>query len=125
MTEMRPATCLALSLWLALSAVATAQGLPPPAPPYYAMDPRTPLAPHADGPVQQQVLESYRSQLLQAQREMLSRNPGGAGPDQLEINRRLNAFGPGAVVGASPPAAPAPPDFNTIPQPPFNAAPHP
>ena len=107
----------------ALAIVILAAGWPPgsfgqaPAPPYYAMDPTMPLSPRAAGPVQQQILENYRTQLLQTQREGLQQNPSGVGRDQLEISRQLNAFGG--------PAATAPTPASTVPSPPFNAAPRP
>jgi len=97
-----------------------------PAPPYYAMDPASPLTPRASSPVQQQILENYRSQLLQAQRQGLQQNPAGLGREQLEINRQLNTY---ALPGSSAPApgiVAAPSSIpGTVPAPPFNAAPRP
>jgi hypothetical protein len=86
----------------------------PPAPPYYAMDPTSPLTPRAASPVQQQMLENYRTQLLQAQRDSLQQNPSGLGPNQLQIGNQLNAFGgPATMVPAT--VAPPTPPFPSIP----------
>ena len=99
-----------------------AWGQVPPATPYYAIDPTSPLSPRAASPVQQQVLENYRTQLLQAQRDSLQQNPSGLGPNQLQIGNQLNGFnGPATMV---PPSATAPtPPFPAIPPSPlFNPA---
>jgi hypothetical protein len=85
-----------------------AQGLLP-NPPYYAINPNQPFAPSPQSPVQQQVLENYRTQLLQTQREMLQQNPPGLSRDQIEVNRQVNAFTPGNN--------PANPDFSPPPTP--------
>ena len=108
------------SVWtIALAAAAgAAWGQVPPATPYYAMDPTSPLSPRAASPAQQQVLENYRSQLLQAQRE----TPSGLSRDRLQIGSQLNAFnGPAAAVPPSV-AAPAPPFPSIPPGPLFNPA---
>jgi hypothetical protein len=88
-------------------ATASAQGIVP-APPNYAATPVT----AGQSPVQQQIQENYRLQLLQTQREMLQQNPSGLGRDQIEVNRQLNTYSapPPAPVYAAPPARnPAPP----------------
>ena len=79
-----------------------------PAVPYYAMDPRSPLTPRADSPVQQQVLENYRSQLRQTQHELSLQNPAGTAPAQFQVNSQLNSFAatPPPVVGV--PSSPMP-----------------
>jgi hypothetical protein len=94
-----------------------------PAPPYYAMSPGS----SAVSPVQQQVLENYRIQLQQTQREMLQQNPSGLGRDQIEVTRQLNLYNaaPPTTYTAAPPPAPsrapppayyaAPPVFDTAP----------
>jgi hypothetical protein len=91
--------------------LARAQSPIVPAPPYYAMNPAQPLTPSANNPLQQQILEDYRSQLLQTQREQMQLNPSGAAAAQLQVGRQLNGFGPG-YDRSSPPApaisAPAP-----------------
>jgi hypothetical protein len=102
-------------LTIALAAASgTAWGQVPPATPYYAMDPTTPLTPRAASPVQQQVLENYRTQLLQAQRDALQQNPSGPGRDQLQLGNQLNTFnGP---AGLTPPSVATPtPPFPSIP----------
>jgi hypothetical protein len=90
-----------------------------PAPPYYAMSPGTSPAPSGPSPVQQQVLENYRIQLQQTQRETLRQNPSGLGRDQIEVTRQLNLdnAAPPTTYTAAPPAAyyPAPPVFDTGP----------
>ena len=126
--------CIALCLALlpAVPLPALAQATVAPAPPYYAMEPTNPLTPSARNPVQQQILENYRTQLQQTQRDLLLQNPSGLGSAQLEVGRRLNALGPGAVPAT--PAAPPPSAIfhptpfaggNWLPAPPFDAAPPP
>jgi hypothetical protein len=94
-------------LMAAALATASAQGIVP-APPYYATSPAT----GGQSPVQQQIQENYRFQLLQTQREMLQQNPSGLGRDQIEVNRQLNTYSapPPAIVYPAPPPArnPAP-----------------
>src|SRR5579862_7329934 len=124
MSGMHRRGCLVIALWAAAHPGGAAAQVAP-AVPYYAMDPQMPLTPHADNPVQQQILQNYRSQLLQTQREMSLQNPGGLSHDQIEINRQLNAFGAGAAAAPTPPTAPPMPNFGTVPSPPFNAAPRP
>jgi hypothetical protein len=105
-----------------LAAAGGASGQVPPATPYYAMDPATPLMPRAASPVQQQVLENYRTQLLQTQRDSLQQNPSGLGRDQVQIGSQLNAFaGPATTVPPSV-VAPLPPFPSTVPGPLFNPA---
>jgi hypothetical protein len=110
-------------LAIALTTVSgAASGQVPPAPPYYAMDPTSPLAPRAASPVQQQMLENYRTQLLQSQRDSLQQNPSGLGRDQLQLGNQLNNFnGPAAMVPSSV-AAPVPPFPSIPPGPLFNPA---
>jgi hypothetical protein len=123
---------LCLALLSAMPLVALGQATIVPAPPYYAMEPINPLTPTARSPVQQQILESYRSQLQQTQRDLLLRNPSGLGASQLDVNRQLDALGVGAIplalVPSAPPASFNPAPFaggNVLPMPPFNAAPPP
>jgi hypothetical protein len=93
-----------------------------PAAPHYAMDPRSPLTPRAASPVQQQMLENYRTQLLQTQRDSLQQSPSGLGRDQLQIGGQLNAFGGPATVAPPTVAAPTPPFPAIPPGPLFNSA---
>ena len=83
---------------------ASAQGFAP-TPPSYATSPGSTSVP----PVQQQVLENYRSQLQQTQREMLQQNPSGLSPPQIEVGRQLNIFNavPPTTYSAAPPPAPS------------------
>ena len=113
----------AVVLAIALAAASgAASGQVSPAAPYYAMDPTSPLTPRAANPVQQQVLENYRTQLLQAQRDSLQQNPSGLGRDQLQIGGQLNGFGGPATV-VPPTVAPPTPPFPAIPTGPlFNPA---
>src|SRR5436309_5619525 len=78
---------------MAAPAIVLAQGLVPNRP-YYATNPNQPLAPSPQNPAQQQVLENYRTQLLQTQREMLQQNPSGLSRDQVEVGRQLNTYYP-------------------------------
>ena len=106
-----------------------------PAPPYYAMTPAMPLTPYAQSPVQQQVLQNYRSQLQATQRDLLQQNPSGLGREQLDIGHQLNyynlPYNPPAAIGSGGTAPGA--GFNAAPfsatgpvaAPPFNAAPPP
>jgi hypothetical protein len=95
-----------------------------PAPPYYATSPGSSAAPN---PVQQQVLENYRIQLQQTQREMLQQNPSGLGREQIEVTRQLNMYNaaPPTTYTAAPPPAPnrAPPAAYYAAPPVFDAAP--
>jgi hypothetical protein len=124
-----------LAFVLLAAAAALMQGAPAraqilPAPPYYATQPTMPLTPYANNPVEQQILQNYRTQLQQTQREMLQQNPSGLGRDQIEVGRQLNAYGSLFQPPPAAPAAPAPsPGFNPAPfspsgvvSPPFNAA---
>jgi hypothetical protein len=110
---------------LAIAFVATSEaawGQFPPATPYYALDPTSPLSPRAASPVQQQLLENYRTQLLQAQRDSLQQNPSGLDRDQLQIGNQLNSFnGPATMVPPSI-AASTPPFPSIVPGPLFNPA---
>ena len=113
------AAVLAIALTTASGA---AWGQVPPATPYYAMDPRSPLMPRAASPVQQQMLENYRTQLLQAQRDSLQQNPSGLGRDQLQLGNQLNTFNGPAAMSAPTMTSPPPP-FPGIPAGPlFNPA---
>ena len=105
------ASVLAIALAAASGA---AWGQVPPATPYYAMDPTSPLSPRAASPVQQQMLENYRGQLLQAQRDSLQQNPSGLGRDQLQLGNQLNSFNGPAMMTPPSPAASAPP-FPSVP----------
>ncbi|HTV89072.1 MAG TPA: hypothetical protein VME41_08660 [Stellaceae bacterium] len=129
-------------MWrIALSVALLPAALPPafarmatvvPPTPYYAMEPTRPLTPTARSPVQQQILENYRIQLLEAQHDLSLQAPSGLGPARLQVNRQLNAMGPGAIPLSPAAAAPAP-SFNptpfaaagALPAAPFDAAPAP
>lgn len=123
---------VAVSLAL-MPALAMAQVLP--ALPYQAVAPTAPASPLTQSPVQQQVLENYRTQLLQTQREMLQANPSGLGREQVQLGHQLNTYSPGYVPpppsfgSSTPPSSPgfnvAPSPTAVLPTPPFNAAPQP
>jgi hypothetical protein len=95
---------------------ALAQAIVVPAPPYYAMEPTMPLTPSARSPVQQQILENYRTQLLQTHRDMLLQNPSELGAAQLQVGQQLNAIGQGPIAAPSAAIPPAP-SFNPAPPP--------
>jgi hypothetical protein len=85
---------LIVALFLATAPqIAAAEAVVMPAVPYFAMHPTMPPTPYPDSPVQQQILQNYRTQLLQTQRQRRQNNPGFS-REQLEIGRRLGAFGP-------------------------------
>ena len=119
----------ALALAAMAPGVAWAQFRPLPNAPYYAISPSAPLAPRADSPATQQILQNYRSQLQQTQGDMLQRNPSGLGRNQLDVGRQLNAVSPSNSPLLPSPAAPAAsPSYNLAPfspsgmtSPPFNA----
>jgi hypothetical protein len=111
---------LVIALAATAPVAASAQTGIVPAPPYYAMSPGGSPAPSGPSPVQQQVLENYRIQLQQTQREMLQQNPSGLGRDQIEVTRQLNLY------NAAPPAtytAVPPPALNRTSLPTYHAAP--
>lgn len=98
-------------IWL--SAAATLAILPqfalaqaPPSPPYYAMDPKSPLTPSANSPVQQQVLENYRTQLQITQHSLMQQDPGGTTPNSRTVTQQLNQFGGAPPTGLGPPGPP-------------------
>ena len=111
---------IALLSLAAATRPAAAQSAILPAPPYYAMTPSMPLTPTAQSPVQQQILQNYRSQLQATQRDLLQQNPSGLGRDQLDIAHQLNSYNlpsnPPPAIGSGSSAPPPPP-------PPFNPAP--
>src|SRR5215212_2259279 len=78
---------LSVAILAMVPGLALAQGIVP-APPYYSMNPIDPGAPQT--PLQQQILQNYRSQLRQSQREMMQQNPSGLSREQLEVGRQLN-----------------------------------
>ena len=80
-----PRTAL-VALGLLMAAVpAAAQVMPAP-------NPSLSLSAPASNPVQQQVQQNYRTQLMQEQRDMLQQNPSGLGREQLEIQNQLNQY---------------------------------
>ena len=101
---------LLTAILVALPEIALAQS--PPAPPYYAMDPHAPLTPSGNSPLQQQIIENYRTQLLQSQRTLQQQNPAGTSPTQLDINHQLSQYNSAPAALPGPPAAPAPPLTN-------------
>jgi hypothetical protein len=58
----------------------------------FAINPSLSLTPPAQRPLQQQIQQNYRSQLLAAQRELLQTNPSGLSREQLAIAHLLNAY---------------------------------
>ena len=96
-------------IWLFAAMVSALPGIvaaqSPPAPPYYAMDPHAPMTPSANSPVQQQIIENYRTQLLQSQRGLAQQNPAGTSPAQLDVNHQLNQYNSAPPLSSSSPAA--------------------
>jgi hypothetical protein len=106
---MRRSALLILALVAASPAqIARAQTPIVPAVPYYAMDPHSPLTPHADSPLQQQQIANYHSQLLQTQRQLSLQNPAGTNPTQLEVGRQLNSLAAPSPAPLGGTVAPAP-----------------
>jgi len=94
----------AVALLAAAPVVARAQSGSVPPPPNYAINP-----PVSDGPLQQQILRNYRSDLLQTQRELTVQNPSGVNREQIEVTRQLNAVRPALPSTATAPSPlPAP-----------------
>ena len=104
----------ALLIVMAAAPVMAFAQAPLPNPPYYATNPNQPFAPSPQSPVQQQVLENYRTQLLQTQREMLQQNPSGLSRDQIEVNRQVNAFTPSYNPANPGYTAPPPPRYSPV-----------
>src|SRR3954447_4433752 len=90
-------TLCVVALLAAVPVMARAQSGSVPPPPNYAINPP------ASGPLQQQILRNYRSDLLQTQRELTAQNPSGLNREQIEVTRQLNAVNP-----ALPPTPPSP-----------------
>ena len=57
-----------------------------------ALNPNLSLSAPATSPVQQQIQENYRIQLLQQQRELLLQNPSGLSREQIDIQHLLNIY---------------------------------
>jgi hypothetical protein len=57
-----------------------------------ALNPNLSLSAPATAPVQQQIRENYRTQLLQERRELLLQNPAGLSRDQIEIQHQLDLY---------------------------------
>jgi hypothetical protein len=57
-----------------------------------ALNPNMSLSAPATNPVQQQILENYRTQLLQQQRELMRQNPSGLSRDQIDIQHQLDLY---------------------------------
>jgi hypothetical protein len=45
-----------------------------------------------ESPVQQQIQQDYRSNLLGVQRDLLQSNPSGLGREQISIGHQLNGY---------------------------------
>jgi hypothetical protein len=50
------------------------------------------LSSQPTSPVQQQIQQDYRSNLLGAQRDLLQSNPSGLGREQISIGHQLNGY---------------------------------
>ena len=72
---------------------AAAQGVPVvPTRPLHALNPSHSLGSRPSSPVEQQIQQNYRTDLLQSQRELMQANPSGLGRTQIEIGHQLNNF---------------------------------
>ncbi len=96
---------LIVALGLAGALPAAAQQVPSPGPPHpqqiprprpphawHALNPSLSLGVRAATPLEQQMQQNYRTELLQAQRELLQINPSGLGRTQIAIGRELNNY---------------------------------
>jgi hypothetical protein len=75
---------------LSISGLLLLAALPAAAQP--ALNPNMSLSAPATNPVQQQILENYRTQLLQQQRELMRQNPSGLSRDQIDIQHQLDLY---------------------------------
>ena len=83
-----------LGLLLALAPGVRAEEPPPVRPPHawHALNPSLSLAAPAATPLEQQVQQNYRTDLMQAQRELMLANPSGLGRAQIGIGHELNMY---------------------------------
>jgi hypothetical protein len=86
-----------LPLAVAITAVLSLPALPAAAqqigrPPTHAINPSQSLSAQPTSPVQQQIQQDYRSNLLGAQRDLLQSNPSGLGREQISIGHQLNGY---------------------------------
>jgi len=86
-----------LPLAVAITAVLSLPALPAAAqqigrPPTHAINPSQSLSSQPTSPVQQQIQQDYRSDLLGAQRDLLQSNPSGLGREQISIGHQLNGY---------------------------------
>ena len=58
----------------------------------HAINPSLSLSTRSTSPVQEQIQQDYRSNLLSAQRELSQSNPSGLGRQQLTIGHQLNDY---------------------------------
>jgi hypothetical protein len=56
------------------------------------LNPNLSLSAPATSPVQQQIQENYRTQLLQQQRDLLRRDPSGLSREQIDIQHQLSIY---------------------------------
>jgi hypothetical protein len=59
---------------------------------WHARNHSTPLSAPAATPLEQQMQQNYRTDLMQAQRELLQANPSGLGREQIGIGHELNMY---------------------------------
>ena len=84
---------------LVLLSIAAATALPAAAQPYrtapraaHALNPTLSGMPPAATPLEAQIRQNYRTQLLEAQRELAQGNPSGLGRAQIAIGREIDNF---------------------------------
>ena len=70
--------------------------VPPPMPPrgWHALNPSHFLRAPAATPLEQQMQQNYRTELMQAQRELQQANPSGMSRDQIAIGHELDGYNP-------------------------------
>jgi len=57
-----------------------------------ALNPNLSFSAPAASPVQQQIQENYRTQLLQQQRDLLRQDPSGLSREQIDIQHQLSIY---------------------------------
>jgi uncharacterized protein YjiS (DUF1127 family) len=60
----------------------------------HGISPTQPFSSSATTPLQQQIQQDYRSNLLSAQRDLLQANPSGLGRQQIELQHQLDTLPP-------------------------------
>jgi hypothetical protein len=65
-----------------------------PRPALHALNPSLSLSAPAGNPLQEQMQQDYATSLMEAQRDLLQRNPTGLGRQEMAIGHQLNGYVP-------------------------------